>query len=223
MTQPNKLPELPRLKPLEFAVFDEFGKGADDRVMDYARAHGEAVAAMHVPQQWQDIATAPKDMGTYMFLCNGVALQGFMDATGALCVCLEAGASGNPPWRRMRRSPTHWAPRLAAPGAAPVPAVSAAARDVLAERQRQISVEGWTPEHDDEHSSGELALAAACYALVANQPLERKAPMCPGSWPWRYEWWKPSDRRRDLIKAGALILAEIERLDRAAALKGNQQ
>mgnify|MGYP003656004703 CR=1 FL=1 len=72
------------------------------------------------PQQaqapgWQDIATAPKDMDTYLFLCNGVAVQGFRDATGELCVCLEAGASGNPPWRRMRRKPTHWAHRLAAP------------------------------------------------------------------------------------------------------------
>jgi len=34
-------------------------------------------------------------------------------------------------------------------------------------------------------------------------------------WPWGKEWWKPSDRRRDLVKAGALIAAEIDRLDRA--------
>jgi hypothetical protein len=33
------------------------------------------------------------------------------------------------------------------------------------------------------------------------------------------EWWKPTNRRRDLVKAGALILAEIERLDRAAGIK----
>ncbi|EJH1054477.1 hypothetical protein NCL57_004424 [Salmonella enterica] len=36
--------------------------------------------------------------------------------------------------------------------------------DVIAERYRQQSVEGWTSEHDDEHSDGELALAASCYA-----------------------------------------------------------
>jgi hypothetical protein len=35
-------------------------------------------------------------------------------------------------------------------------------------------------------------------------------------WPWHDDWWKPKDRRRDLIRAAALIVAEIERLDRAA-------
>ena len=35
---------------------------------------------------------------------------------------------------------------------------------------------------------------------------------------WPYQWeFKPADRRRELVKAGALILAEIERIDRAAA------
>ena len=87
-----------------------------------------------------------------------------------------------------------------------------AARDVLTERQRQISVEGWTPEHDDkERLPDELALAAASYVCAD----EQNAP--PAIWPWDWSWWKPSDRRRNLVKSGALILAEIERLDRAAA------
>lgn len=86
-----------------------------------------------------------------------------------------------------------------------------AARDVLAERQRQISVEGWTPEHDDEHSFEEMAFAASCYACAD----EGEAP--PAVWPWDWKWWKPKGRRRNLVKAGALILAEIERLDRATA------
>ena len=42
-------------------------------------------------------------------------------------------------------------------------AQSQAATDVLAERARQVSVEGWTPEHDDAHASGEMAGAASCY------------------------------------------------------------
>jgi Lar family restriction alleviation protein len=91
--------------------------------------------------------------------------------------------------------------------------------DVLAERRRQIEVEGWTPQHDDEHGAGELADAAACYA--AGEMLHLVAT--DGYlWPWSEDWWKPTDRRRELIKAGALILAEIERLDRAAiaAMKG---
>ena len=98
-----------------------------------------------------------------------------------------------------------------------------AALDVLAERARQISVEGWTPEHDDLHEEGQLAGAAAGYArhvnargwVFAGSPDDYKSEPPPIHWPWADEWWKPSSPRRDLIKAGALILAEIERIDRA--------
>lgn len=85
-----------------------------------------------------------------------------------------------------------------------------AAQDVLFERSQQIKACGWTPEHDDKHSTEELAFAAACY--VTAEPDE--AP--PEIWPWDTSWWKPKDRRSNLVKAGALILAEIERLDRPA-------
>lgn len=40
----------------------------------------------------------------------------------------------------------------------------------------------------------------------------------PRLWAWHSRWWKPKDRRCNLVRAGALIVAEIERLDRAAAL-----
>ena len=89
--------------------------------------------------------------------------------------------------------------------------VTDAVRAVLAERQRQISAEGWTPEHDDEHGSGQLADAAACYALSASgMPFE----LWQAFWPWDGAWLKAGEGRRSLVKAGALILAEIERLDR---------
>ena len=100
---------------------------------------------------------------------------------------------------------------------ATVSRLSRAAQDVLAERQRQVEQEGWTPGHDDQHDNGELAAAAACYARESRliEPLEQKRKWNPPMiWPWAREWWKPSDRRRMLVKAGALILAEIERLDR---------
>jgi hypothetical protein len=90
-----------------------------------------------------------------------------------------------------------------------------AARDVLAERQRQISAEGWTPEHDDEHDDGRMAIAAAYYAMHGIKGWGRVI------WPWDKKWLKPKDRRSNLIRASALILAEIERIDRAA-LKGEQ-
>lgn len=125
--------------------------------------------------------------------------------------------------------PSHWldAMRDLALTAPPdAEALTHAARDVLAERQRQISVEGWTPEHDDEHEFGQMAYAASSYARHAGFSMETGKWMVarPREWPWSQKWWKPSeDPRRNLIKAGALILAEIERLDRAAlAAKGGE-
>lgn len=90
--------------------------------------------------------------------------------------------------------------------------ITPALRDVATERQRQITAEGWTPEHDDEYEHGELADAAGCYAL--HSEIFDCAGEPPRPWPWPDEWWKPTNRRRDLVKAGALILAEIERIDR---------
>ncbi|MGP0754370.1 ead/Ea22-like family protein [Escherichia coli] len=88
--------------------------------------------------------------------------------------------------------------------------------DVIAERQRQQSVEGWMPEHDDEHCNGELAMAAVCY-INETETVNRNGGK-PWGWPWDASWWKPNARRRNLVKAGALILAEIERIDRAAGI-----
>jgi hypothetical protein len=105
------------------------------------------------------------------------------------------------------------------PKAAPL---TEAATSVLAERQRQISVEGWTPEHDDEHDGGELSAAASAHTLCAADQLHPFSQgdgdyvnVPPAVWPWAAEGWRPSSPRRMLVKAGALILAEIERIDRA--------
>ncbi|UEP42714.1 hypothetical protein [Burkholderia sp. B21-005] len=105
--------------------------------------------------------------------------------------------------------------------------VTDATRDVLAERRRQVEDEGWTPEHDDEHNGGEMASAAASYAQRAGMheagAMVGPCPQPPTFWPWDNEWWKDAGARRNLVKAGALILAEIERLDRAAARAGEPQ
>lgn len=88
---------------------------------------------------------------------------------------------------------------------------------IAAERQRQQTEEGFTPEHDDEHQNGEIAEAAACYAAGTAVFYETDLPL----WPWnpnaadgeRIIQQKP--RLRQLVIAGALIVAEIERLQRA--------
>lgn len=103
-----------------------------------------------------------------------------------------------------------WQAALAQPDA-PARVLSDAARDVLAERQRQVAI-GYDHAHDDEHTESEMALAAGCYALSAGGYAKGQTPPI---WPWSLTWWKPAYGRRDLVRAGALILAEIERLDRA--------
>jgi hypothetical protein len=95
--------------------------------------------------------------------------------------------------------------------------------DIAAERSRQVTQEGWSPAHDDEHVNGEMATAAAVYALhpfhwhfVIESRSGRRLMSWRDFWPWSEAWFKPTNRRRNLVKAAALIVAEIERLDRAA-------
>ncbi len=116
--------------------------------------------------------------------------------------------------------------------------------DVAKERQRQVDVEGWTAEHDDAHTQGQLARAASAYAYLGSLPesdprAEKDRARCevPGSFVrfiiaqlfpiwgtsyggWGWDWFKPTTPRRDLVKAAALIVAEIERLDRLEAFTG---
>lgn len=94
---------------------------------------------------------------------------------------------------------------------------------ITAERKRQIEVEGWNLERDCMiHTTGELSMAAACYALPSRRRgyddaydiMTKKFIRVPKDWPWHHSWWKPTadDRIRELVKAGALICAEIDRL-----------
>lgn len=93
--------------------------------------------------------------------------------------------------------------------------------DVAHERGRQVAAEGWSPEHDDQHTGYELASAAARYAEHASRPdktrrdRERRGPTALHA-SQDEAWFKPKDRRRDLVRAAALLLAEIDRLDRLA-------
>lgn len=100
-------------------------------------------------------------------------------------------------------------------------ALTDAARDVLLERRRQIEVKGWTSDHDDEHTCEEMAVMAAYLAMpigvrnwrmngTSHGPTLGQA-ILPDGWFVRGE----IDRRRELVKAAALALAEIERMDRA--------
>jgi len=107
--------------------------------------------------------------------------------------------------------------------------------EIAAERQRQRDVEGWTLYHDDEHTDRSLAAAAAAYAYHASlddagrrttADAESKPgyfSILKGLWPrsWDWQYWKPKNRRRDLVRAGALIVAELERMNRMENKKRN--
>jgi len=90
------------------------------------------------------------------------------------------------------------------------------------ERRRQIEEEGWTDKHDDQHDMGGLANAAACYAATVPEIYRyhkrgrHQDHIFRSLWPWHEKWDKRDkhDRKRRLVIAGALIAAEIDRLQR---------
>lgn len=81
---------------------------------------------------------------------------------------------------------------------------------IAEERKRQVEKEGFRNWHDDEHDEGQMAEAAVCYIMG-----ERKIN---GQWLWSWsdDDWKPKSKLQNLIRAGALIAAEIDRLQRSA-------
>ena len=92
---------------------------------------------------------------------------------------------------------------------------------IAAERARQVEKEGWTAEHDDQHDNEDLALAACYYALPAPIHIDcgrggysiEPEDLYPSE--WSSAWMKRRDDKiRNLVKAGALIAAEIDRLQR---------
>jgi len=106
------------------------------------------------------------------------------------------------------------------------------------ERSRQISKEGWSADHDDAHDQRELARSALSYLehyvsrawtftnelqlpAITDGPKVYRSQEQPDSWPWEEKDWKPKDPISDLIKAGALIASEIDRLQRRPTEKSD--
>jgi hypothetical protein len=99
---------------------------------------------------------------------------------------------------------------------------SRAMLDVIGERVRQVTDLGYTPEHDDVHADGSLSEAAAVFVLNAyGYSTHTFGYGSLNVWDaWGVAWFKPKSLRRDLVRAAALIIADIERIDRAAADQG---
>lgn len=92
--------------------------------------------------------------------------------------------------------------------------ITTALRDVIVERYRQINDEHFSAAHDDEHTDCSLAIASAYYATFYT---DTQVLDCGGrtGWPWGDEWLKLTMHRQTCVKAAALLIAEIERIDRA--------
>jgi len=79
---------------------------------------------------------------------------------------------------------------------------------IAIERRRQIE-KGYTPELDDSHEDGVLSRAAICYIEASFWRCKKIS-----RWPWSKSYWKPKDKLSNLVRAGAFIAAEIDRLQR---------
>lgn len=93
---------------------------------------------------------------------------------------------------------------------------------IQTERFEQRSKHGFDAAHDDTATKGEIGLAAMCYlqhalGTDAHRELYALTPSC--LWPWEIQWWRPKTRIEDLTRAGALIVAEIERNQRMTPLE----
>jgi hypothetical protein len=90
--------------------------------------------------------------------------------------------------------------------------------DMVRERKHRIIEEGFTIEHDDQHTEGELSIASACYAVAGIDGVSVKAGKMAThpAWPWDEQWDKREqhDAYRRKIIAAALLLSEAERMKR---------
>jgi len=192
--------EAKRLRALGHEVFNPADHDQEVFGADISNPTGDAAQAT-VEYGFDRAAALKADLS---WICDNaeaiVLLPGWEKSSGARTELALADALGR---------------AVYGPGMSELP--PSAARDVLAERRRQVDGEGFGVEHDDINAFGEIAVAAGCYALAAHaQPAATpESPLIHNYWPWNFQWWKPSTPRRNLVKAGALILAEIERLDRS--------
>lgn len=189
-----------------------------------AAVHARAVEATRITQR--------------MTLLLGTARGGLVDAVAALSgdwptesdaqsiqeILHETASPDLPAWATdWNAAKAELRPLKACP--------SAGASEVAVERQHQIEVEGWSTDHDGDYQEGELIRAAICYAAsaarIGPESVQMPGQLMAGAghlhpwWPWSPEWDKRpppdagyADRRKALVKAGALLAAEIDRLDR---------
>lgn len=159
-------------------------------------------------------------------LFPGSRVIGYRDACREMGISPFHGPDGQliPALRNDR--PLTRAALLAATAAAPEPLRSAVESErpaygvlmeVARERARQIG-KGFDASHDDLYTGNELAQAGIAYALASLPAGKAEAVLY---WPWAPTFWHPEGQRANLIKAAALLVAEVQRIDRAIAATGS--
>lgn len=127
-------------------------------------------------------------------------------------------SSANCPWQNAIEAAEAYQP-------AQVVDLGAGIKAIASERERQLCIEGFSRDSDEQYREGELARAATAYVQLAAMDLQvgsRKhiaSQEPPFFWPWAPAWWKPVDARHDLVRAGALIAAQIDLIDSQAVGK----
>lgn len=98
-----------------------------------------------------------------------------------------------------------------------------AVRDIEMERDYQIKQKDCQTTRDDTYTDNQLIRAACSYALHATNEAqggcEQTHATIMGVWPWPEGSFSKCDKRSSLVKAAALLVAEIERIDRANQLE----
>lgn len=173
----------------------------------------EALHGQWPSDRWDPLSTAPSDQSTKLVYI-------LRDKNGRMC---RSDAN----YRSLPDPVVEWQPLWAGE----VIITEAAARSeafalVETERERQIS-KGFDIKHDDSYNLGELAGAAASYALACT-PLVGEPDLytvagdgksMPVTWPWDHKYWQPESEKENLVKAGALIMAQLEKVIRAEKRK----
>lgn len=137
-------------------------------------------------------------------------------------------------WEGPSEAGAHWKVPKEHKGGTDVGVGMTGADKIAAERRRQVEEEGFTAAHDEHHGWADLLQAAHCYLFVAvvqlgdlagdragiGPPEVWRAPRM--RWPWEAEAWKPAPApERNLIRAGALYQAHLDRVGSAASVDGH--
>ena len=190
------------------------------RLEEAERERGEKdaeIARLKQGQKSDRVPPGPPDMPPACKYCKGHYISG-----GSMMAVAHEEGCPTQDIARLKRD--NYALRLRLEGI--VVTEEDGAGMIRQERQRQMSEEGWTREHDDEHVQGELAKVAAILAVAHTNASVQPGVTDPDKSSLEDPWGLLSKHRHDRVRtltiAGALIAAEIDRVVRRQSQEINR-